>query len=217
MRIAAVCAQAGVCLMLAGRAAAADPAVHPQEWPAPAAAFARDPQLEARIGALLARMTPAQKVGELIQGDIDSLNPEDLRHIPLGSVLNGANAAPRHDRLASPGEWLELADRFYAASASPTHVLPALWATDAIHGHNNIQGATIFPHNIGLGAARDPALLRRIGAITALEMRVTGQDWTFAPTLAVGAQLRELRRGSAPGGRVRRRADRGPAGPRRHG
>jgi len=189
MRIAAASALAGVCLTLT-RLAAAGPVVHPDEWPAATAALPPDAALEARVTALLARMTPAQKVGELIQGDIDSLTPDDLRHIPLGSVLNGANSAPRHDQLASPREWLALADRFYEASTSAAHALPVLWATDAIHGHNNVQGATIFPHNVGLGAARDPALLRRIGAATALEMRATGFDWTFAPTLAVVRDVR---------------------------
>jgi beta-glucosidase len=186
MKPAAACVLLAVCL----RATAAEPLVHPQLWPAPAAARAVDAQLEAHIDALLAQLTPAQKVGQLIQGDIDSLTPEDLRHTPLGSVLNGANAAPRHDRLASPGEWLELATRFYEASTAAPGRLPVLWATDAVHGLNDVQGATIFPHNIGLGAARDPLLLRRIGAITALEMRAIGLDWTFAPTLAVVRDVR---------------------------
>ncbi|MDE2137673.1 MAG: glycoside hydrolase family 3 protein, partial [Gammaproteobacteria bacterium] len=186
MKVAAAC----VCLALSLPAAAAGPLVHPALWPAPAVAPAPDARLEARIDALLARMTPAQKVGQLIQGDIDSLTPDDLRRIPLGSVLNGANSAPRHDRLASPREWLELATRFYAASTATPLGLPVLWATDAVHGLNDVQGATIFPHNIGLGAARDPALLRRIGASTALEMRAAGLDWTFAPTLAVVRDVR---------------------------
>jgi beta-glucosidase len=185
MKLAAACVLLALCL----RAAAAEPLVHPQLWPA-AAARPADAQLEARIDALLARLTPAQKVGQLIQGDIDSLTPDDLRHTPLGSVLNGANSAPRHDRLASPREWLELATRFYEASTAAPRGLPVLWATDAVHGLNDVQGATIFPHNIGLGAAGDPALLRRIGAITALEMRAIGLDWTFAPTLAVVRDVR---------------------------
>ena len=186
MKAAAAC----VLLALSLRAAAAAPLVHPQLWPAPAVARAADARLEARIDALLARLTPAQKVGQLIQGDIDSLTPEDLRRIPLGSVLNGANSAPGHDPLASPREWLDLATRFYAASTAAPRGLPALWATDAVHGLNDVEGATIFPHNIALGAARDPALLRRIGAITALEMRAIGLDWTFAPTLAVVRDVR---------------------------
>lgn len=182
--VATRCTTIVASLTVAG-AAAANPVVHPLEWPRPAQALPRDARLEARIDALLARMTPEEKVGQLIQADIDSITPDDLRHYPLGSVLNGADHAPGNDKLASPREWLELADRFYAASTAAPHALPVMWATDAVHGDNNIPGATIFPHNIGLGAARHPALLRRIGAITALEVRVTGLDWTFAPTVAV--------------------------------
>lgn len=109
---------------------------------------------------------------------IENTTPDDLRHYPLGSVLNGAGVAPDNDKLASPGEWLKLADRFYEASMAAPHAVPVIWGTDAIHGTGDIPGATIFPHNIGFGAARDPALIERIGAITALEVRVTGLDWT---------------------------------------
>jgi beta-glucosidase len=164
-------------------AAAADP-LH---WPKLPAAVAPDPRLEARIDRLLARMTPAQKVAQLIQADIGSITPDDLRHYPLGSILNGGNSAPRGDKLAAPSKWLTLADRFYdAAVGDPAAAgIPVLWGTDAVHGHNNIPAATIFPHNIGLGATRDAALIRRIGEITALEVRVTGLDWAFCPTVAV--------------------------------
>src|SRR5207302_10663474 len=124
------------------------------------------------------------------------------------------------DKLAPPGEWLALADRFYDASlgAGGSSGIPLLWGTDAVHGHNNIPGATIFPHNIGLGATRDPALIRRIGEITAREVRVTGLDWAFSPSAAVarGARCapRAFRSGrifspvAAPGARAggRRRA-----------
>jgi len=161
--------------------------IHPQRWPRLIAPLGRDPALEARIDQLLARMTPAQKVGQLIQADIGSITPDDLRHYPLGSILNGGNSAPRGDKLAAPSEWLMLADRFYDAAVgdSATPGVPVLWGTDAVHGHSNIPAATIFPHNIGLGAAHDPALIRRIGEITALEVRVTGLDWAFCPTVAV--------------------------------
>jgi beta-glucosidase len=166
--------------------------VHPQRWPKLRPALPPDRRLERRIDALLARMTPEQKVGQLIQADIDSITPDDLRHYPLGSILNGGNSSPHGDKLAPPGEWLTLADRFYDASvAAPgSPGIPALWGTDAVHGHNNIPGATIFPHNIGLGAARDPQLIRRIGEITALEVRVTGLDWAFSPTAAVARDAR---------------------------
>jgi beta-glucosidase len=166
--------------------------VHPQDWPQLPPALPVDPQLEQRIDRVLARMTVEQKVGQLIQADIGGVTPEDLRSYPLGCILNGADSGPRGHKLAAPSEWLALADRFYDASlagAGPAGI-PLLWGTDAVHGHNNIPGATIFPHNIGLGAAHDPDLVRRIGEITALEVRVTGLDWTFAPTVAVVRDVR---------------------------
>src|SRR5215475_11917033 len=167
------------------------PTVHPERWPKLHPALARDPQLESRVEQLLSRLPPAEKVGQLIQADIGSIIPDDLRHYPLGSILNGGNSSPRDDKLAAPSEWLTLADRFYdAATAASPLGLPLLWGTDAVHGHNNIPGATVFPHNIGLGAARDPELIRRIGEITALEVRVTGLDWVFSPTVAVARDVR---------------------------
>jgi beta-glucosidase len=166
--------------------------VHPELWPKLRPALTRDRDLETRVDALLERMTPEQKVGQLIQADIGSVTPDDVRHFPLGSILNGGNSSPCSDKLAAPSEWLKLADRFYQASmAAPGSLgIPLLWGTDAVHGHSNIPGATIFPHNIGLGAARDPDLIRRVGEITALEVRVTGLDWAFAPTVAVARDAR---------------------------
>ena len=183
----AVCAAA---LPAAGADLKAASTVHPQRWPRLHQPMPRDPLLEGRVEQLLARLTPAQKVGQLIQADIGSFTPDDLRHYPLGSILNGGNSSPRDDKLAAPSEWLSLADRFYEASAASPGGLPVLWGTDAVHGHNNIPGATLFPHNIGLGAARDPQLIRRIGEITALEVRVTGLDWAFSPTVAVARDTR---------------------------
>jgi len=169
------------------------PAVHPDQWPAVRPALASDPALESRLDALLAGMTLEQKVGQLIQPDIASITPDDLRHFALGSILNGGNSSPNGDEFAPPSEWLALADRFYDASLDPSHgphPIPTLWGTDAVHGHNNIVGATIFPHNVGLGATRDPNLLRKIGEVTAREVRATGLDWSFGPTLAVVQDIR---------------------------
>ena len=188
---ACVLALCAATMTAAGADLKAVPRVHPERWPKLHPPLARDPLLEARVEQLLARLTPAQRVGQLIQADIGSITPDDLRHYPLGSILNGGNSSPRGDKLAAPGEWLTLADRFYQASMSASPAgLPLLWGTDAVHGHNNIPGATIFPHNIGLGAARDPQLVRRIGQITALEVRVTGLDWAFSPTVAVARDAR---------------------------
>jgi beta-glucosidase len=163
--------------------------VHPEIWPKLQSGVAYDPAIEARVADLLSRMTVEQKVGQTIQADLSSVTVEEVRTYRLGSILNGGSSGPHgNDRAAAP-EWLAAADEFYRASvdAVPTgHVaIPLLWGTDSMHGNSNIIGATIFPHNIGLGATRDPDLIRRIGEITAIETRVTGQDWIFAPVVAV--------------------------------
>jgi beta-glucosidase len=160
----------------------------PENWPARAATVARDPAVERRVEELVAAMSLEQKVGQIIQADIASVTPDDVYRYHLGSVLNGGNSDPGGLYNASAKDWLAAADAFYAASMKSSGKLPripVIWGSDAVHGHNNVVGATLFPHNIGLGAARNPELLRRIGAATAIEMRVTGLDWTFAPTLAV--------------------------------
>src|ERR1700744_2102984 len=170
--------EAGIALA----AASSSSVIHPDLWPTVRPALAPDPALESRLTRLIAGMTLEQKVGQLIQPDIASITPEDLRHVDLGSILNGGNSSPNGDEFAPPREWLALADRFYDAAtdvAHGRHPIPILWGTDAVHGHNNIVGATIFPHNIGLGAARDPNLVRRIGEVTAREVRATGLDWSF--------------------------------------
>ncbi|MBM6578084.1 exo 1,3/1,4-beta-D-glucan glucohydrolase [Microvirga sp. SRT01] len=133
-------------------------------------------------------MSIEDKVGQLLQVDIASITPKDLETYKLGSILNGGNSAPNNDELAPAAEWLNLFDAFYDASVKRSDgrpVVPVIWGTDAVHGANNIVGATLFPHNIGLGAMRDPALIKRIGAATAAETAATGIDWSFAPTVAV--------------------------------
>jgi beta-glucosidase len=172
------------------RTAIAEPpaVVHPQLWPAVRPQLPPDPALERRVSALLGQMTLEQKVGQLIQGDISSLTPADLGQYPIGAVLDGGNSKPGGNLLASPAAWLALANRYYLASMSPAHgprPIPDLWGTDAVHGNNDVYGATIFPQNIGLGAAHDPALMRLIGRATAEEVRAIGLDWTFGPTIAV--------------------------------
>ena len=183
---------ATVCLSRATAAVPAD-VIHPERWPALHPALAPDAALEARITSILAGMTLEQKVAQLIQPDIASFTPEDLRHFDFGSILNGGNSSPNGNEFAPAREWLALADRFYDASmdsAHGVHPIPILWGTDAVHGHNNIVGATIFPHNVGLGATRDTNLIQKIGEVTAREVRVTGLDWSFGPTLAVVRDIR---------------------------
>ncbi len=161
---------------------------HPETWPVLPLKRHRDPRVETRVDALLKRMSVEDKVGQLLQVDIASITPKDLETYKLGSILNGGNSAPNNDELAPAAEWLKLFDAFYDASvkrADGRPVVPVIWGTDAVHGANNIVGATLFPHNIGLGAMRDPALIRKIGAATAAETAATGIDWSFAPTVAV--------------------------------
>lgn len=143
---------------------------------------------ENRINAILANMTLEQKIGQMIQGEIKHVSPEDVRQYGLGSILNGGGSFPFNNKHASPAQWLELADAYFEASIDQSGGnagIPISWGTDAVHGHNNVVGATLFPHNIGLGAANNPALVGAIGKATAVEVAATGIDWIFAPTVAV--------------------------------
>ncbi|MDX1381208.1 MAG: glycoside hydrolase family 3 protein, partial [Xanthomonadales bacterium] len=162
--------------------------IDPANWPQLAPPLPRDPEHEQRIADLLARMSLEEKVGQVLQADIATVTPQDVRDYHLGSILNGGGSAPKGDLRGKPQDWLELADAFWEASTDTADGgtgIPVIWGTDAVHGHSNIVGATVFPHNIGLGAANAPDLLYEIGRVTALEIAVTGLDWTFAPTLAV--------------------------------
>src|SRR5215469_682367 len=162
--------------------------IHPDIWPQVRPQLPPDPALERKVDALFAGMTLEQKVGQLIQADISTLTPADLRQYPLGSVLNGGNSKPGGNTLAPPSAWLGLANQLYLASMAASHgphPIPEFWGIDAVHGNNDVYGATVFPQNVGLGAAHDPALMRLIGGVTAEEVRAVGLDWTFGPTLAV--------------------------------
>ena len=135
---------------------------------------------EAAAAELLKTMTLEQKVGQMIQGEISEVTPEDVRRYGLGSVLNGGGSFPDGNKHASIDDWLRVADDYYRASIDTSGGnagIPIIWGTDAVHGHNNVIGATIFPHNIGLGAARDPELVASISAATAREVKATGIDW----------------------------------------
>jgi beta-glucosidase len=171
-----------------------DAVIHPQSWPAVTSGVHVDAKTEALVDGLLAKMTLEEKVGQLIQANIDSIVPADLHKYKLGSILAGGNAAPAGDVRTTPAHWLELADQFYRASvagATAAHpAIPELFGIDAVHGHSRIPGATVFPHNVGLGATHDPALIEKIGGAVAEEIAATGLDWTFAPTVAVVRDVR---------------------------
>ncbi|HEY5809659.1 MAG TPA: glycoside hydrolase family 3 N-terminal domain-containing protein, partial [Povalibacter sp.] len=180
---------AGVTLAVPAQTESTDAIAHPALWPAahspPALA---DKATEAAVARLMKQMTVEEKVGQVIQADITSIKPEDLRTYPLGSVQAGGNSSPNNDERAPAAEWVKLLRDFRAANKSywgTREAIPIIFGIDAVHGHSNIVGATIFPHNVGLGATHDPALIRRIGEITAIEVAVTGADWTYAPTVTV--------------------------------
>lgn len=160
----------------------------------PAAGRNSAKQTEARVADLLAHMTVEHKVAQLVEPDIGSITPDDVRKYRFGTILNGGNSGPGGNDKALAPKWLALADAMYRAGTEPLPngepVIPPIWGTDAVHGHNNIPGATLFPHNVALGAAHDPALMRRIGEATAEEIAVTGIDWAFAPTIAVTTDTR---------------------------
>lgn len=166
---------------------------NPAIWPSPRWPIAKDAKTEKRIADIIKRMTIEEKVGQIVQADISAVTPDEARKYHLGSILNGGNSAPGGDEFAAPDKWLAVADAFYNASIDKSGGrvgVPIIWGTDAVHGHSNIVGATFFPHNIGLGAMRDPALIERIGQVTAKEIRVTGMEWTFAPTVTVPRDFR---------------------------
>jgi beta-glucosidase len=130
-------------------------------------------------------MTLEQKIGQMTQGERAFVTPDDVTRHHLGSILSGGGSCPGDN---TPADWVAMNDAYWAASmaAAPGHLpIPLVYGVDAIHGNANVRGATVFPHNIGLGAARDPDLLERIARVTAREILATGVDWTFAPTLAV--------------------------------
>jgi beta-glucosidase len=170
----------------AGPEAAA--AVHPEIWPQLKSPVAPDPEIEEAISDLLGKMSLDEKVGQVIQPEINSVTPEEVKRYRLGSVLNGGGGWPGTNKYSKPEDWLALADAFWEASMDTSeggHAIPILWGLDAVHGHNNVIGATLFPHNVGLGATNNPELLRKIGKVTAREVAITGQDWDFGPTIAV--------------------------------
>ena len=142
-----------------------------------------------KVGALLAEMSLDQKIGQMTMSERVFLSTEDVYHYHIGAVLSCGGSSPGDNR---PTDWVDMNDAFWAASMTQdeSHLaIPVLYGVDAIHGNNNIRGATIFPHNIGLGAANDPDLIRRIAQVTAREVLAAGTEWTFAPNLAVARNI----------------------------
>jgi beta-glucosidase len=144
---------------------------------------------DARAAALVAQMTLEEKIGQMIQADYLALagHEEDITRLALGSVLNGGSSDPGDN---SPRAWVDAIAACQRRALATRLKIPLLYGVDAVHGHNNIPGAVIFPHNIGLGATRDPALVERAARVTAIEVTATGANWTFAPGVIVGRDER---------------------------
>lgn len=150
----------------------------------------KTPAPDPRIEKLLAAMSLDQKIGQMTQGERAFVGPDEVAAYHLGSVLSGAGSAPGDNTLS---DWVEMCDAYWAASTRGGNgrvPVPLLYAVDAVHGNANVRGATVFPHNIGLGAAHDPDLVARVARATAREVRAAGVDWTFAPALSVARDPR---------------------------
>jgi beta-glucosidase len=135
------------------------------------------------IEELLGKMTLDEKIGQMIQIDWKlAKNTDDVRKLYVGSVLNGASSLPEPN---APENWVKLVTSIQTRALGTRLGIPIIWGTDAVHGNALVKGATIFPHNIGMGCTRNPELAEKIGRAAALEMLATGIPWTFAPCIAV--------------------------------
>ncbi|KAL6979113.1 beta-glucosidase [Sarracenia purpurea var. burkii] len=139
--------------------------------------------IESRVKDLLSRMTLKEKIGQMTQIDRRIATPSAIRDLSIGSVLSAGGGGPFEK--ATSSDWADMVDGFQKAALQSRLGIPLLYGTDAVHGNNNVYGATVFPHNVGLGATRDAELVRRIGVATALEVRACGAQFTFAPCVAV--------------------------------
>lgn len=140
--------------------------------------------VEARVSDLLGRMTLDEKIGQMTQADHKAVNDlSDLQTYFLGSILSGGGSDPVAGNSAA--DWLALYNAFQEQALQTRLGIPLIYGIDAVHGHSNVSGAVIFPHNIGMGATGDSLLMQRVARITAEEIAATGINWTFAPCVAV--------------------------------
>ncbi|WP_018247629.1 glycoside hydrolase family 3 protein [Orenia marismortui] len=149
----------------------------------------KDPNIniEKRVDNLLSQMTLEEKIGQMVQADRQGVYSGDIKRYKLGSILSGGGSVPNPN---TPKAWADMYDQFQKEALSTRLGIPIIYGIDAVHGHNNVKGATIFPHNIGLGATRDADLVEEVARVTAKEVAATGLDWTFAPTVAVSRDER---------------------------
>lgn len=136
-----------------------------------------------RVADLLARMSPAEKAGQMTQAERNALSSQgDIATYDLGSLLSGGGSVPTPNTAAA---WAKMVDAYQLRAQATRFQIPLIYGVDAVHGHNNVIGSTIMPHNVGLGATRDPKTVEKTGAVTANEVRATGIPWDFAPCLCV--------------------------------
>ncbi|WP_333776834.1 glycoside hydrolase family 3 protein [Streptomyces sp. IBSBF 3136] len=141
-----------------------------------------------RVADLLGRMSLAEKTGQMTQAERGAVGTgADVAAYGLGSLLSGGGSTPTPN---TPAAWAKMIDGFQLRARATRFQIPLIYGVDAVHGHNNLVGATVMPHNIGIGATRDPALAERTGAVTAAEVRATGVPWDFAPCLCVSRDER---------------------------
>jgi beta-glucosidase len=138
--------------------------------------------VSARVADLMSRMSLDDKIGQMTQAERQAANPSQSAQAKLGSILSGGGSVPTPN---TPESWADMYDAYQKAATATPLGIPIIYGVDAVHGHNNVYGATVFPHNIGLGAANDPALVKKIGKATAEEVSATGIDQAFAPCLCV--------------------------------
>jgi beta-glucosidase len=140
-----------------------------------------------RVDDLLARMTLAEKIGQMTLVEKDSLLPADVGNKAIGAVLSGGGGSPR---INQPAEWLKMVNGYQEYALKTRLAIPLLYGVDAVHGHSNVVGAVLFPHNIGLGAAGNVELMEQIGRVTAVETTATGIYWNYAPAVSVPQDIR---------------------------
>ncbi len=143
--------------------------------------------VEDRVKVLLESMTIDEKVGQMAQAERGTASPNDVKKYFLGSVFSGGGSHPGKNKVE---DWIKMCTGYQEAAKSTRLGIPIIYGIDSVHGHNTVNGAVIFPHNIGLGAAGDPELMKRIANVTASEMIATGVNWNFAPCIAVGRDER---------------------------
>lgn len=158
----------------------AEPAAGPLYWDA-------SQPIDARVTDLLGQMTIEEKIGQMTLVEKGSIRPDDIATLAMGALLSGGGGSPQEN---TPAGWLEMVNGYQEYALQSRLGIPLLYGVDAVHGHNNVVGATIFPHNIGLGATRNPELVWEIGRVTAVETAATGIYWDYAPVLAVPQDIR---------------------------